>query len=64
MQHLNETLNEKAMKAYVWAWADGEGNYAVVGRTVISQSAGYGNPLHLEISPCFVFGYLLRSDAG
>ena len=27
MQHLNETLNEKAMKAYVWAWADGEGNY-------------------------------------
>jgi len=27
MQHQNETLNEKAMKAYVWAWADGEGNY-------------------------------------
>ena len=27
MHHLNETLNEKAMKAYVWAWADGEGNY-------------------------------------
>ena len=27
MQHLNETLNEKTMKAYVWAWADGEGNY-------------------------------------
>jgi hypothetical protein len=27
MQHLNETLNEKAIKAYVWAWADGEGNY-------------------------------------
>ncbi len=27
MQHLNQTLNEKAIKAYVWAWADGEGNY-------------------------------------
>ena len=27
MHHLNETLNEKTMKAYVWAWADGEGNY-------------------------------------
>jgi len=27
MHHLNETLNEKAMKAYVWAWADGDGNY-------------------------------------
>lgn len=27
MHHLNETLNEKTIKAYVWAWADGEGNY-------------------------------------
>ncbi len=27
MQHLNESVNKKAMKAYVWAWADGEGNY-------------------------------------
>ena len=27
MQHLNETLNETTMKDYVWAWADGEGNY-------------------------------------
>jgi hypothetical protein len=27
MQHPNETLNEKAITAYVWAWADGEGNY-------------------------------------
>ena len=27
MQHLKQTLNEKAIKAYVWAWADGEGNY-------------------------------------
>jgi siroheme synthase (precorrin-2 oxidase/ferrochelatase) len=23
----DETLNKKTMKAYVWAWADGEGNY-------------------------------------
>jgi hypothetical protein len=27
MQHLHETPKGKAMKAYVWAWADGEGNY-------------------------------------
>ena len=27
MQHLHESVNKKAMKAYVWAWADGEGNY-------------------------------------
>ena len=27
MQQLNETPKGKAMKAYVWAWADGEGNY-------------------------------------
>jgi len=27
MQHLHETPKEKAIKAYVWAWADGEGNY-------------------------------------
>ena len=27
MQQLNKTLNEKAIKTYVWAWADGEGNY-------------------------------------
>jgi len=27
MRHLHESVNKKAMKAYVWAWADGEGNY-------------------------------------
>lgn len=27
MQHLHEIPKGKAIKTYVWAWADGEGNY-------------------------------------